>query len=237
MHRVTTVNFEGPLDLLLQLIEEQKLDITQVSLAAVTEQYLTALQEIGGNLSAAALADFLAVAARLLLIKSRTLLPYLQPPGVDEGAELERQLKLYREYYLAAQQVNTRLRQKRFSFARERILAKDVPTGFTPPPNITAEKLSRVFAEVIAALPPVLAVAHSKIGSTISIQEKIQQLRDMIWKQAKLSFSQLLAQAQDRTEVIVSFLAILELTKQRHVMVQQDDLFQEIVIVRLPQSS
>jgi len=232
MHPVKVAQFEGPLDLLLQLIEEQKLDITQLSLATVTEQYLQVLLQIGDQMTASDLADFLAVAARLLLIKSRTLLPYLQPPDADDGTDLAQQLKLYREFYLASQQIKGLLRRRHFSFARERLLLSRDPAAFSPPPNLTAIRLANIFADVIAALPPVLPAVRTVIARTISVQEKIKQLRDLIWRQTRLRFSQLLGTTKDRMEVIVSFLAILELMKQRSISVQQEELFQEIVIER-----
>ncbi len=233
MHPVKTTQFEGPLDLLLQLIEEQKLDITQLSLAAVTEQYLAVLQRIGERLSADALADFLAVAARLLLIKSRALLPYLQPPDDDEGQELERQLKLYREFAQAALAVNARLRQRQASFSRERLLTSHERQAFTVPPNLTADRLAAAMADVIAAVPPMLPLTTNTLPRTVSVHQKILQLREMIWKAAKLRFSELFAGSANRMDIIVSFLAVLELTKQRSVSVRQDELFQEIVIERV----
>lgn len=233
MHKVKTAQFEGPLDLLLQLIEEQKLDITQLSLAAVTEQYLKVLQAVGEQMSAGDLADFLGVAARLLLIKSRTLLPYLQPPEADEGKDLENQLKLYREYYLASQQVHQLIRRKRFSFNRERLLLLREAREFTPPPNLTLDKLAQAIATVVSSLPPPMPETRGVIAKTISVHERIRQLRDMIWRETKLRFSQLLGQSNNRMEIIVSFLAVLELTKQRRVMVRQDELFDEIVIEKI----
>ncbi|MDO8560308.1 MAG: segregation/condensation protein A [bacterium] len=233
MHSIKTTQFEGPLDLLLQLIEEHKLDITQLSLAAVTEQYLLTLQRIGDQMSANDLADFLAVAARLLLIKSRTLLPYLQPPDADEGQELERQLKLYREFALAALVVNARLRKKQFGFARERLLVPMEPTEFTPPPNLTAARLQQMFLGVVSALPPLLPLQKGVLANGITVHERILQLRELIWKETKLRFSELLKTSKNRMEVIVSFLAVLELTKQRTVSVRQDELFKDIVIERI----
>lgn len=233
MHPVKTAQFEGPLDLLLQLIEEQKLDITQMSLAAVTEQYLKVLQEVGEQMSASDLADFLAVAARLLLIKSRALLPYLQPPDIDEGKDLENQLKLYREYYLASQQVHKLIRRKHFCFGRERLLLLREVTEFTPPPNLTLDKLAQAIANVVSSLPPPMPETRGVISKTISVHERILQLRDMIWRETKMRFSQLLGTSSNRMEVIVSFLAVLELTKQRSVMVRQDELFDEIVIEKI----
>ena len=233
MHSIKTTQFEGPLDLLLQLIEERKLDITQLSLATVTEQYLTTLQQVGDQMTAGNLADFLAIAARLLLIKSRTLLPYLQPPDADEGQELERQLKLYREFAQAALVVNARLRQKQFSFARERLLLTVVATEFTPPPNLTASRLHHVFLEVVAALPPMLPQSQGVLAQGMSVHERIRELRELIGKASKLRFSELFKGSQSRMEVIVSFLAILELTKQKSVSVHQDELFQDIVIERM----
>jgi len=227
MHRIKVAQFEGPLDLLLQLIEEQKLEITKVALAQVTEQYIQALNQSAKNqVSAEELADFLVVAARLLLIKSRALLPFLEwGDEEEEGEELTEQLKIYKEYLAAMKTIQKMIGQKHFSFSRAK-LRTDQEIDFAPPPKLEKDKLAQIFTDIIRNLTKV-------VKKTINIQEKIAQIRERIFKQASTKFSDILKEAKDKTEVIVSFLAVLELMKQKVIMVRQTKIFDDIEIERL----
>lgn len=234
MHTVKVDEFDGPLDLLLQLIEDRKLQITQVSLVEVTEQYLAVLQRSKAGLERlppGELADFLAVASRLLLIKSKALLPYLvwEEDEADEAAELERQLKLYKAYADASATLRDRIARRRFGYAREKLVTVD-ELGFQEPAGVTPRKLAAAFAAVLARIEPARALPKQVIRKTVNIQEKIQQLRDAVWQRATVRFSELLARAKDKTESIVSFLAVLELVKGRQVTVDQPGLFQDFVV-------
>jgi len=234
MHRIKVAQFEGPLDLLLQLIEEQKLEITKVALAQVTEQYIQALNQSAKNqVSAEELADFLVVAARLLLIKSRALLPFLEwGDEEEEGEELTEQLKIYKEYLAAMKTIQKMIGQKHFSFSRAK-LRTDQEIDFAPPPKLEKDKLAQIFTDIIRNLDPFLNLPTEVVKKTINIQEKIAQIRERIFKQASTKFSDILKEAKDKTEVIVSFLAVLELMKQKVIMVRQTKIFDDIEIERL----
>ncbi|MBN1778964.1 MAG: segregation/condensation protein A [Candidatus Buchananbacteria bacterium] len=232
MHKIKINQFEGPLDLLLQLIEQQKLTITEVSLAEVTEQYIQILhRESNGLIPAVQLADFLMIAARLLLIKSRALLPFLQWED-EETEELTSQLKIYKEYLEASKVIQSLIGKKRFNFSREHLLTETEIT-FSPPPKLTAVKLHEIFAQVLKALEPVVNLPTDVVKRTINIQEKIEQIRTRIFSQASTRFSEILKDAKDKTEVVVSFLALLELVKQKIVLVNQQDNFSDILIEKL----
>jgi segregation and condensation protein A len=234
MHKIKVEQFEGPLDLLLQLIEENKLEITKISLAAVTEEYIQVLnQSTKENIAASELADFLVIAARLLLIKSRALLPFLDWGNEeDEGEELTKQLKIYKEYLEAMKVIQGMISKKHFAFSRPKLLTFE-EIGFAPPPKLTKEKLRDVFNEVVRNLDPFLNLPTEVVRKTINIQEKIAQIRERIFKQASTKFSEILMEAKDKTEVIVSFLAILELMKQKTIIVKQDNVFEDIMIERI----
>jgi segregation and condensation protein A len=236
MHKIKVEHFEGPLDLLLQLIEEQKLEITKVALAEVTEQYIKILdQSARANISPEELADFLVVAARLLLIKSKALLPFLEWGEEDEGEELTKQLKIYKEYLEAMKVVQKMIAKKRFAFSREKMITfKDIE--FSPPPKLTAGRLGEVLADIIRGLQPFLNMPTEVIKRAISLQEKIGQLRQRIYQQATTHFSDILREAKDKTEVIVSFLALLELIKQKMVVAKQDGSFEDIVIEKIEEN-
>lgn len=234
MYKVKVQQFEGPLDLLLQLIEDQKLEITKVSLAQVTEQYIQILNQSAQNqVSAEELADFLVVAARLLLIKSRALLPFLDwGEEEDEGEDLTKQLRIYKEYLEASKVIQGMIAKKRWSFARAKLLT-DKEVEFAPPPKLTKDKLKQAFVEILQRLEPFLNLPTEVVKKTISIQEKIAQLRERIFKQASTRFSDILKEAKDKTEIIISFLALLELIKQKTIVVKQSKIFEDIEIERL----
>lgn len=234
LHKIKVEQFEGPLDLLLQLVEDQKLEITKVSLTQVTEQYIQILnQSVGKKVTSGELADFLVVATRLLLIKSRALLPFLEWEK-DEGEDLSKQLKIYKEYLDASKVVASMIGQKNFSFARAKLWTVEA-IGFAPPSKLTSDKLTQILTDVIAGLEPYLNLPTEVVRRTIDIQEKIQQIRDKISSQVNTSFSEILKEAKDKTEIIVSFLALLELIKQKTIVVKQNKIFDDITVERLNQ--
>lgn len=230
-YKVNIEKFEGPLDLLLQLIEKEELDVTQVSLANVTDQYIQYLKEIE-EINPGELADFLVIAAKLLYIKSKILLPSLYIDEQDEGTDLENQLKIYKEYWEAAKKVQKMISKKRFIFFREKLVMADIP-AFNPPKSLNKEKMHKVFRQIIKDLAPPMKLKEHKISKKISIEEKINHIKKMIFERAVMSFGTLLENAKDKNEVIVSFLAMLELVKQRTVRVDQEDLFHEILIKKV----
>lgn len=231
MYPVKVEQFEGPLDLLLQLIEQEQLSITSVSLATVTEQYLRQLEQLGDRLTPADLADFLVVAAKLLLIKSQALLPYLTWDQEDDEDSLESQLKIYREYAVAAKAVHQQILKRQFGFSRERLLVNE-EVGFAPPASLTAVRLAETFAAIVGNLPVLPTLPQGLVRRTVSLQEKIAHLRTLLAGGSKLQFSTVLRSAKDRTEVIVSFLALLELIKMQTAVVRQGELFSDIVVER-----
>lgn len=229
-YKVKLEKFEGPLDLLLQLIESEDFPITEVSLAKVTEQYVEHLQTLEQK-NPDELADFLVVAAKLLLIKSRVLLPALEVGLEEDGFSLEDQLKLYREYAAASRRVGQFISKHRFAFAREKALFQ---TGvFAPPTGVTPKKLVAVFLDVLSALLPIMELPKSAVLRTLSIKEKIEELRSLILKRAETSFSAMIRGARNKTEIIVSFLALLELIKQKIINVSQENIFEDISIKRI----
>lgn len=232
MHKVKIEHFEGPLDLLLQLIEQNKLDVTKVSLSGITEEYIKVVNNSSDSIPPYELADFLLIAAKLLLIKSKALMPYLAWEDEEDGQDLESQLKMYKEYLEASKKVQKLLSKKKFSFYREKFwVSSDV--GFQPPEGLNTDKLSSIFKGIIEGLTPFVDLPKSVIRRTINIQEKISRIRDLILKESQLSFTKILKEAKDKTEIIVSFLAILELMKQKELIVKQENIFDDIIIEKI----
>jgi segregation and condensation protein A len=225
--------FEGPLDLLLQLIEEKELSISEISLSKIADEYMESLKLVEER-NPDELADFLVVAAKLLLIKSRELLP--APPALEEeGPSLEFQLKMYKIFYEASLRLAEKIKKKKFIFFRDRIPQMLTPR-FSPPPSLTAEKLRASFIDVLTRLTPVIKYPEERLKRKISIQEKIGHIRSLMEKVETMRFRDIMKNAADRTEVVVNFLALLELIRFRDVTADQSEEFGEIIITRSPKA-
>lgn len=227
-YEVRSTTFEGPLDLLLQLVESQKLEITKVSLMEVTAPFLKHVEEHRGKMAPEELADFLVVAAKLVYLKSKALLPSLQDAELEEGPDLEEQLRLYKVFVEAAKQLDAMWRSGHASYGRtKRPVALDQVT-FVAPIGVTADVLKDLYQRVVRRLEPLHQLPKVALERVISLEDKIQDLGARIKRAFRVSFHGVLAEAQDRAEMIVSFLALLELIKQRDVHVEQSEMFSDI---------
>jgi segregation and condensation protein A len=223
--------FEGPLDLLLHLIERAELDITRVALAQVTDQflvYLAAMQERHLD----EVVGFLVIAARLLQIKSEALLP--RPPQrdvgeEDPGEELARQLRLYRAFKRSAEFLHSREQLGLRSYVR---LA---PPPRVPPrfdlSTVTLADLTRAAAQVLSRSPEPPPLNLLVSAPTVTIREQIRRIADAIRAEGKAVFNHVIRGFKTKMEVVVAFLAMLELVKRRQVVARQFELFGEIELV------
>lgn len=228
MH-VAMPQFTGPLDALLQLVEERKMPITELSISAVTEQYLhylDTLEEADPN----DLADFLVVAAKLLLLKSKALLPQFAPEE-DEGPNLVDQLRLYKMFVAASRQLEARWLASLRSYGRSEPVR--VVVDPTPPTNVTQTTLHASMLRLVQRLKPPKPLPRTTIDRAVSLKEKIAHLRQLLSEKGSVSFFGTVADKTSRTDVIVGFLALLELVKQQAAVVDQDELFGDIVIKRI----
>jgi segregation and condensation protein A len=225
--------FEGPLDLLLSLIEKEKLDITQVSLAQVADQYLEHIQEDKENISLEHLSSFLSVAARLILIKSKALLPILSFSDDEEMMmdDLEAHLRAYQRFREAAARLGELFARSKAAYIRESFLGERAV--FYPPEGLSASDLRAHFLDVLGGIPVFEALPEKEIRAVITLEEKIATLQRTLSERAESSFAELVAQAKDRVEIVVSFLAVLELVKQRFIFVEQGGTFSDIRIKKL----
>lgn len=231
MRHVQTHTFNGPLDLLLQLIEQEEMDISKVSLAKVTEEYIRELQKLD-ELPMDELAEFLVVAAKLLVIKSRLMIPG-QEVEEDAGFDLERQLKMYQAFVQASRQLAKRFNRHKVSYARDGWAVMD--PIFNPPPEVKPADLESIFRQVLHQLEPIIRLPQTVMVRTINIRQKIEQVRDLLLQQPSTSFHTLLNLAVSKTEVIVTFLAVLELVKQRTVTVSQGGAYADMDIIMIEQ--
>ena len=225
--------FDGPLDLLLQLIESEKMEITNVSLLQVTEPFVKHVRENQGKIPPEELADFLVIAAKLIYLKSRALLPSLTDPLLEEGPDLETQLKMYKAFVEAAHRLGAMVLADRASYGRVKKPLSEFTGEFVAPKGVTSELLKMLYEAAIHRLEPVLTLPQAAMERVISLEEKIEQLTHRVRQSLRTSFHAFLAEASDRKEMVVAFLALLELVKQRIVKVDQKKLFEEIHLERV----
>ena len=226
-YQIKLEQFEGPLDLLLNLIEEEKLDITKVSLARVADQYLGYIKE-NKNIKLENLADFLSVASKLILIKSKALLPFLQfsEEEEEEIKDLSKQLEEYKKFKDVSMKIAELSGNGKFSFTRE--VFEGVGPLFYPPENINVFDLKKYFQLVLAEIPVIEKLEEEFVKEIMTLEEKINNLRLAIQERAEISFSELTSEAKEKVDIIVSFLAVLEMVKQKIIDVEQNDIFREI---------
>jgi segregation and condensation protein A len=229
MKSVKISQFEGPLDLLLSLIEQRQLDITTIALAEVTEQflaYLKALEQIDPTV----LADFLAIAAKLLVIKSKAILPTLEIEKEEEDSiiDLQSQLVLYKQFKEVAKFLKQLDAKKQQSWTR--ITTFEERINFFPDSNTTTKELHNAILGIVMQLKELDSLPKAKVKEAISIQEKIDHLREHLSSQVETKLSDLLKTAKNKQEIIITFLALLELIKQRIFSAEQEALFADVVI-------
>ncbi|NNJ10148.1 segregation/condensation protein A [Chloroflexales bacterium ZM16-3] len=238
MYTITLPTFEGPLDLLLRLIERAELDITTIALARVADQYLAHVRAMDAP-DAHALAEFVSLAARLLLIKSRALLPRPAAEGragaADDDADAEalaHQLREYQRYKQLAAVLRGWQDEERRTFIRTApVIVPEVPEP-TPLSYTVAELIAAVQRRLQLALPLDSAGAVLTLPQRMTVAQVATLVRERLARQSWLSFDDLLAEATSRQDVIVAFWAILELLKRRAIVVEQDALFGIISIGR-----
>ncbi|MCP4541079.1 MAG: segregation/condensation protein A [Chloroflexi bacterium] len=226
--------FNGPLDLLLHLIEREELDVTTIALAQVTDQYMAYLAQLEQR-EAKELTSFLVVAAKLLLLKSLALLPRpptLSPETEDVGDELVRQLQAYKRFKEIASVLHKREKEGLHSYVRIAPLPRIEPQldmGKT-----TLDDLLTVVQQALDAVPASPA-GEVVAPVAVTITDQITFITNQLTRHRQVRFHSILSKATTRVEVIVTLLALLELIKQDRVQVRQEQMFGDIVIE--PQTS
>jgi segregation and condensation protein A len=223
--------FEGPLDLLLHLIEREELDITAIALAQVTDQYIAHLEALERR-EVRELTGFLVIAAKLLLIKSLALLPrppVLPPDAEDVGTELVRQLQAYKRFKEIASLLQEREKGGLHSYVRIAL-----PPRIEPQLDLEGVTFHDLLAVVQEALDAVPAPPAGEVITpiTVTIEGQIAHIEQKLIHRRRIRFRDILSDATSRLEIVVTLLALLEMIKQDHVWVQQEQMFGEILIER-----
>lgn len=234
-YEVKVEQFQGPFDVLLQLIEQHELTITDISLADITAEFISYLDNIQVRYPEE-LADFLVVAARLLYLKSRALLPYLEATEDDSTQQLAEHLKMYREFRVAAEHLAERVSQRQFSMERPMAMAQQLVVEFSPPEKVTMQDLAAAYRAAVERMDNAIRIPQAAIRKAITLKEKITALASALEKCKSASFWSLLksnSKAADKVDIVVTFLAILELVKQDVVVVQQGSSYSDIMITHV----
>lgn len=224
-YELSLQEFKGPLDKLLELIEEKKLEITKINLATVTADFLNYLNSLK-NVSPKVLADFISIASRLILIKSHMLLPTLALTEEEktEISDLEDRLRLYKEFKAAEKNVKA-LWAKKVSYTRDYLL--ESKEGFYLSQTIFPDELKALVEKICQELIVIFPKIDSGEIRLINFEEKIQELLTRVTKTAEANFSEV-TKGRNRTEVVVLFLAVLHLLKDSLIKVSQEGKFADI---------
>jgi segregation and condensation protein A len=225
---VKTQSFEGPLDLLLTLIEKRKLFINEISLAKIADDYVAHIRSVG-DFPMAESAHFILVASTLLLIKSRSLLPALKLTDEEERdiRDLEDRLKLYARIRELSGHIKDRFGQEPLFAPKDR---KRAPL-FSPDESMTLPNLLAALKGALASIPKAEQLPKAMLKKVVSIEEMIGDLTRRIQGAMRMSFKEFSKGSKgERVNVIVSFLAMLELVKEGIIDAVQHGRFDDIVM-------
>ncbi|MEK7117592.1 MAG: segregation/condensation protein A [Patescibacteria group bacterium] len=227
--KVRAGDFEGPLELLLELIEKRKLHINDVSLSQVADDFVAHIKEFE-EFPMADSADFILIASTLLLIKSKSLLPTLELTEDEKGniEDLERRLTLHKKFKDLSLGLSKIFGKTPLYFADENRMMYKV---FAPTKEITKEGILASIRGAIQNIPKAEILAKVIVQKVISLEEMIENLTARVNESIKMSFRDFSKFGKnDKVTVIVSFLAMLELVKQGIVRVAQSNHFEDIEI-------
>jgi len=233
-YKVRLEVFEGPLDLLLYLIKQDEIDIYDISLERITSQYLEYLQAFK-ELNIELAGEFIVMAANLIYLKSRSLLPLdQQPPEEDAGEEdprweLIRQLIEYKKFKEAAVELHLREVEQERIFSREATASSALPEPLRLG-EVGIFHLINAFQTVIKRIEARQDVQEI-FGERFSVSEKIDTILQRVAIGSRLRFSDLFGAVVSRVEVVVTFLALLELIRLKQVRAVQKNIFEEIEIL------
>ena len=233
--------FEGPLDLLLQLIDKNKMDIYDVQIVTITEQYMEYVAAMQGQ-ALDVMSEFLVLAATLLEIKAKMLLPK-DEEDIDEEdprEELVRRLLEYKVYKMMAESLSELADEGAKRSYREKQIPREV-AKYVPPidydqllSDVTLQKLEEIFHFVMKRKEdlkdPIRSEFRNIKKEERSVEDEVVHIRKRLHKKRKMSFREMLSAGRSRMETVVVFLAVLELVKTGTIDVRQDTLFDDILI-------
>ncbi|MEI6304874.1 MAG: ScpA family protein [Candidatus Taylorbacteria bacterium] len=224
---IKTQSFEGPLDLLLDLIEKRKLFISDISLAKVTDDFINHIKQFE-NMPMGESAHFILIASTLLLIKSKSLLPSLSLTSEEQGdiKDLETRLKIFKKIKEASRHV-AKLFGEEIIFTQSQ--SRLVTPVFTPAAEFSIEKALQTIGDIVKRLPKKESLPKHLVQKVVSLEEMVDTLTTRITSHLRISFKEFTKEhRENRVNVIVSFLAMLELVKEGIMHVSQESAFGDI---------
>lgn len=230
---VRTDAYEGPLELIIELIEKRKLLVNELSLAQVTDDFISYIQN-GEQFPMEDATNFINVAATLVLIKSRSLLPDLELSDEEQEdvRDLERRLKLYETARNAARDLG-RLFGRRMMHSRGE---REPDAVFAPSRDMTLEAIEQAVTALLASKEKEEKLPEVRLKPLVSIEEMMDDLRGRVERALTVSFKEFTGDKKEKVEVIVSFLALLELVKMGTVEAAQHSAWGDIKITNLSAS-
>lgn len=228
-YKVKTEIFEGPLDTLLGLIEKRKLFINDISLAQVADDFIAYVKNLG-DFPIGESANFILIASTLVLIKSKSLLPNLTLSQEEEQSidDLQDRLKEHQKYKKLGEDL-LKIFNKRNLYIK--LPPKETKVLFVPDERISLNRIYESIRQIISQIPKAENLPKTVVQKVISLEEMIGNLTDRITKSFKMSFKDFSGIGkEDKVNVIVSFLAMLELVKQGIIHVKQENLWDDIEI-------
>ena len=222
--------FEGPLDLLLDLIEKEKLDITDIALAQVADQFIAYLENSKEDITPDYLSSFILVAGKLILIKSKAILPMLELEKEEEEdiEELKARLKEYQRFKNISKQIKGLENRSEMFYSRQSYSGMQII--FCPPEDIKCNDLQLSMESIFDKLPQIENAKKAIAINNINIKDKINYIRKNLMERIEITFRDMTVGTDDKIEIIVTFLAMLELVRKSIVFVEQEDMFGEIRI-------
>ncbi len=234
--------YDGPLDLLLDLIKKNEMDIYNISITEITQQYLNYLETLK-SLDLEVAGDFIVMAATLIHIKSKMLLPQeLEPENEDSGedprSELVRKLLEYQAFKEAARELGFLQTERGKVFTRQ---ISDYYLSDLNPDDVGIDAFSADFYDLLAAFQKVLSkhgreAMHEVYEQVVSIEEKIDGIKDLLTQRNTVRFFDLFTERWTKNELIATFLALLEIVRIKFAVVKQDSQFEDIVLERREQT-
>ncbi|OQX70939.1 hypothetical protein B6D52_03060 [Candidatus Parcubacteria bacterium 4484_255] len=229
MYNINLPQFQGPFDLLLRLIKKEKLDITEIALVQVTNQFLDYIKKIE-KIRPGELADFLNIAAKLILIKSKLLLPeQILDEDEEDSQDLVDQLKVYQEYASASREVGKLFSNPHYCFSKDKLFDKIV-FAFNVPHNLNSQVLRKNFESFVFITKEQARLSLKSVKRRVfSLKSKINQMLSILSKNQQFIFNKII-KSKSKAEKSVMFMAILELMKRHKIEIDQKGLFQDITI-------
>lgn len=229
-YELKTEKFQGPLEKLLELIEDKKLQVSEISLAQVTDDFLKYLGQ-AKDIDFSMLADFISVASKLILIKSKSLLPDLELSEEEELdiRDLEKRLAIYQEFRSAKKHIEELWNSKNRSHARQFFGGLESVKVFYPGKKVGTDSLASAINAIFETVKRLSVETETIREKIISLEEKIKEVVARVQERGGTSLSRL-SESKNKAEIIVIFLAILHLAREQLVRLEQSENFSDIMV-------